>query len=223
MKRNFKKGLTGIETAIILIAIVLVAAAFAFVVMNMGFGAVQKTGEAITKGTEEASSSLEVVGAVIAENRTKVPTGQYVIIYVKPGVGGMPVDANKTIVTYVVEEPSRLAKHYSKKAVVFSDNLTCTADPIETTLNTTDLSKAKVVHSYTVLACEVYGDGDHLIEIGEKWAFVINVSAIYGKKTLNDIWIPYLVFRVEIKPPTGAVLVVERRLPAAITPVMETW
>jgi len=87
----FKKGLTGIETAIILIAIVLVAAAFAFIVMNMGFGAVQKTGEAITKGTEEASSALETAGTVIAIRKTDGK--EFIVIYVKPGVGGIPIDA----------------------------------------------------------------------------------------------------------------------------------
>ena len=37
MKLNYRRGMTGLETAIILVAFVITAAAFAFVVLNMGF------------------------------------------------------------------------------------------------------------------------------------------------------------------------------------------
>ena len=110
----YNKGLTGIETAIILIAIVLVAAAFAFIVLNMGFSATQKAGEVITKGTKAASSSLEVAGTVLAEQKDGK---EYIIIFVKTGIGGMPVDANRTSLTFTVEEPSDKAIVFAKDKV----------------------------------------------------------------------------------------------------------
>lgn len=44
-KNNDKKGLTGLETAIILISFVIVAAAFSFAVSNLGLFTTQKSGE----------------------------------------------------------------------------------------------------------------------------------------------------------------------------------
>ena len=180
----------------------------------MGFGAVQKTGEAITKGTEEASSALETAGTVIAIRKTDGK--EFIVIYVKPGVGGIPIDAQKTAITFTVEEPSTLATHYvveKPDAGVSSTTASkCSASDVTT--------PPSGVTSYTVLACVVHGDTDNLIELGEKWAFVINVTRIYNAPNKFE---PYMEFTVEIKPPAGAVLIVHRRLPASITPVMETW
>jgi len=60
------KGLTGLETAIILIAFVIVAAAFAFVVLNMGFYTAQRSKTIMSSGLGEASSALELDGSVLA-------------------------------------------------------------------------------------------------------------------------------------------------------------
>ncbi len=54
------------ESALILIAIVIVAAALAFVVLNMGFATSQKAKTSITSALGEAGSSLSISGKVIA-------------------------------------------------------------------------------------------------------------------------------------------------------------
>jgi flagellin FlaB len=56
----------GIESAIVLIAFVIVAAALAFVVLNMGFFASQRSKAAIGTGLSQASSALEIDGSVLA-------------------------------------------------------------------------------------------------------------------------------------------------------------
>jgi len=58
------RGIIGIESAIVLIAFVIVAAALAFVVLNMGFSTTQKAKTAIIAAVEEAGSSLEVAGKI---------------------------------------------------------------------------------------------------------------------------------------------------------------
>ena len=58
------RGIIGIESAIVLIAFVIVAAALAFVVLNMGFSTTQKAKTAIIAAMEEAGSSLEVSGKI---------------------------------------------------------------------------------------------------------------------------------------------------------------
>src|SRR3972149_3916414 len=65
-KGHTHRGIIGIESAIVLIAFVIVAAALAFVVLNMGFSTTQKAKTAIIAAVEEAGSSLEVAGKITA-------------------------------------------------------------------------------------------------------------------------------------------------------------
>ena len=46
-----RRGMTGLETAIILVAFVITAAAFAFVVLNMGFLTAEKSQSVISSGS----------------------------------------------------------------------------------------------------------------------------------------------------------------------------
>ncbi len=62
-----QEGITGLETAIILIAFVVVAAVFAYTVLSAGLFATQKSSEAVYSGLSEAKSSLELKGGVILE------------------------------------------------------------------------------------------------------------------------------------------------------------
>ncbi|RLG74627.1 MAG: flagellin, partial [Thermoprotei archaeon] len=66
-RRSFgRRGIVGIESAIVMIAFVIVAAALAFVVLNMGFFTTQQSRAAIQRGLGEASSALELDGTVVA-------------------------------------------------------------------------------------------------------------------------------------------------------------
>ncbi len=82
--------MTGLETAIILIAFVIVAAAFAFAVLNLGFASTQKSGEILKAGLEEATSSIELSGSVVA-SAEQGSDSQYhlsnITIYVKTRSG----------------------------------------------------------------------------------------------------------------------------------------
>jgi len=59
-----QKGITGLETAIILIAFVVVAAVFAFTVLSAGLFSTEKSKEAVYSGLKEAQSTLELKGSV---------------------------------------------------------------------------------------------------------------------------------------------------------------
>jgi flagellin-like protein len=61
-------GITGLETAIILIAFVVVAAVFAYTVLSAGLFSTQKSQEAVYNGLQETQNTLEVKGAVLAES-----------------------------------------------------------------------------------------------------------------------------------------------------------
>ena len=62
--RRDQRGVTGLETAIILIAFVVVASVFAYTVLSAGIFSAEKGKEAIHSGLEQARSSMDVQGSV---------------------------------------------------------------------------------------------------------------------------------------------------------------
>jgi len=194
-RKTRRRGLTGLETAIILIAFVIVAAAFAFAVLNLGFASTQKSGEVLKAGLEEATSSIEPAGSVIAGGALSGDTYyvKNVSIYVKTAVGKRPVDMSNDTLTISYLDP-----------YTHIDRLLRTSDPSTTQVTVT----------------EVKGDGDSLLEFGEIWKIVIHLDNIYG--SLDQVQLkPNDVFIVEIKPSVGSMLKVERRVPPSIDPVMD--
>ncbi len=61
-----EEGITGLETAIILIAFVVVATVFAFVVLSTGLFSSERGKEAVYSGLQKTRGSLELRGSVIA-------------------------------------------------------------------------------------------------------------------------------------------------------------
>jgi flagellin FlaB len=179
--RTPRRGLTGLETAIILIAFVIVASAFAFTVLNVGFQSTQKSQEVIAAGMEEASSVMEIDGAVIAKSDGN--TLQNVSFVIKLSAGKSPVDLSqgKLAITWTSKN-----KH--------EDNIY-------------DRTKANVTSVFP-------DDTDMYLRYGDKYTVIINVAAIDDNLGAND------EFKVELKPPKGAVLTLARRLPPALDPVM---
>lgn len=60
------KGITGLETAIILIAFVVVATVFAFVVLTTGIFSSERGKETVFAGLQKARGTMEVRGGVVA-------------------------------------------------------------------------------------------------------------------------------------------------------------
>lgn len=89
---------TGLEAAIVLIAFIVVAAVFSYVVLGAGFFTTQKSQEVVHTGVAQASSNMEVSGPVVIQaDGAKVKT---ITFYLQLAAGGSPIDMNK--VTYVV-------------------------------------------------------------------------------------------------------------------------
>ena len=101
--RPTHRGVIGIEAAIVLIAFVIVAAALAFVVLNMGFTTTQKAKTAIVAALEEAGSSMQVTGKITATgdvtnirlNTTNIP------IKIVSGGASANLDGNVTSVRFI--------------------------------------------------------------------------------------------------------------------------
>jgi archaeal flagellin FlaB len=71
-----RKGITGLETAIILIAFVVVAAVFAYTTLSAGLFSTGKAGEAVYSGLQEVQSSIDVRGDVVGFRDTLNSSGQ---------------------------------------------------------------------------------------------------------------------------------------------------
>jgi len=90
--RKSQEGITGLETAIILIAFVIVASVFAYVVLSAGLFSSQKAKEAINAGLQSTMSTLEVKGNIIARMEAGVVTNIYFCVGIP--AAGYPVDFN---------------------------------------------------------------------------------------------------------------------------------
>jgi len=192
MKNPKRKGMTGLETAIILVAFVITAAAFSFVVLNMGFLTAQKSQTVISAGMDEATSSIQADGDVIGEFDLTSGNMTVCSFYVRLSQGREPIDTagDKLIVTY-----SNPRKHGVIK---------------DSTKNGASIT-------------EVVGDGDTLIETGERWEVTVTFATVAGADILNsnDAYCQsYETFRLEMRPSQGSVLTIERTLPAVNSAIM---
>jgi archaeal flagellin FlaB len=89
-----QRGITGLETAIIMISFVIVASVFAYVVISAGLFSSQKSQEAVNKGIEAASSAIVLKGGVVAVCE-HFGVGGYVsqlTFTITNEMGGAPVD-----------------------------------------------------------------------------------------------------------------------------------
>ena len=190
-----KKGIVGIEAAIVLIAFVIIAAALAYVVINMGFFATQKTKETIGSGIEEATSALQLDGSVIGKTNASAKIS-YVVFPVKLSVGRSVVDlSNGSVVISVYLPNATLLNIYNGTYQGSSP----------TELNLTALNMG----ADTAIAIFYNNDNDTVLESKEK-AFV--VMYLGSNHELSD----YETIKIEIKTGTGAALTVVRTAPGGM-------
>ncbi len=94
-----KQGIIGLEAAIILIAFVIIAAAFSFMVVNQGLYATDRGKTVIQQGLQEASTPLIVDGTVIVRTNPAGTAVNYAIIPIKAfGVNYVNMGRNQTSV-----------------------------------------------------------------------------------------------------------------------------
>jgi archaeal flagellin FlaB len=113
---------TGLEAAIVLIAFVVVAAVFSYVVLGAGFFTTQKSQEVVHTGVGQASSALELSGPVTVQANATGTALETVDFYMQLAAGGTPVDLTK--VTYTVSTTSELATYIDEDEVAETLNIT---------------------------------------------------------------------------------------------------
>jgi flagellin FlaB len=95
-----EKGFTGLEAAIVLIAFVVVAAVFSYVMLGAGFFTTQKSQEVVHTGVTQASSSVELSGDMIANGDVAGKKIKDVTFYLQLTSGGSTVDIGNTLIVF---------------------------------------------------------------------------------------------------------------------------
>lgn len=173
-----EEGITALETAIILIAFVVVASVFAFTMLSAGTFSTERGKEAVYAGLAEVRSSMEVKGSVLAlaDAAGVTATVESLVVTVSNAMGGEPIDLNTT----------------DKKVLI----------------EYRDARQRVPIDSWTVQFH--VSDSDDLLENGEMAEITIPVGSGVLSETLGI----NTEFALEIKPPSGAVLNIQRTTPA---------
>jgi flagellin FlaB len=187
---NKEEAFTGLEAAIVLIAFVVVAAVFSYVVLGAGFFTTQKSQEVVHSGVASASSSMEVVGNVYGLNTEVTDPEEVDKVQFSIGTtaGGAGIDMTKVVMTY------QDAANYGIINPVGTDYATLFAAAEQGTWGLT----------------QVKGDGDTLLEPNEQFTVTIFPGNANTTLTVNK------KFTVEMKPQVGGVLLLERSVPGQI-------
>lgn len=90
--REQQEGITGLETAIILIAFVIVASVFAYVVLSAGLFSSQKAKEAVNAGVQSTMATVEIRGNIVVKMESALVTEIYLCVGLPHA--GSPVDFN---------------------------------------------------------------------------------------------------------------------------------
>jgi len=210
-----KKAISGLETAIVLIAFVIVASAFAYAVLNMGFLATQKSQQVVLGGLAAASSALVVDGPVYGYSNAPGPTGNLtsIIFWLKTASGGTTVDLNVNKTTIGFQNPRGVWPN-----IYTADIAAGTESSLAVTYTVAGTSYIVAADGATSIVWEV-GSGFQL-QSGQKVRVTIDLTALSisscttgGQVQKNE------EFKVIVKPPVGSVLEIDRFAPAAVATV----
>ena len=165
-----QKGITGLETAIILIAFVTVAAVLAYTVLSAGIFSSERGKEAVYSGLNSAASTMGVKGSVLGSGwNTDTPTLEFTLA---TAIQGASIDLNQLVFNYY---DAHVVKSGNTAVGTFTFH---TAGVDVTTLSGNDQVLVDV----------------QLADIGTA------LSA-------------YETFTLEIIPPTGATITIQKTLP----------
>ena len=175
-------GFTGLESAIILIAFVVVGAVFSHVIISAGMGISDDAGSKVHEGLSRAGSSLVVAGSIYAvdlNNDPRIAEGILVPIRLLPGSD--PVDLRMVTINLIgrntyetiapndpLYTPLPTAHYFSiySPAPPDQDPILCSGDMVTLFIRPMYLSNCKPGHSPTI---EIITPGVHPIQIPLKF------------------------------------------------------
>ena len=218
------RGIIGIESAIVLIAFVIVAAALAFVVLNMGFSTTQKAKTTIVSTLQQAGTSLVVEGKIIGSSY--IPGGgaasglNATSIPIKITAGGDSVNL----------DPSITAIKYLSNQITYDDIYAGTLQEVGTFSSLETATGAAAGLNYITvdpftdagwplettafIYWTISANGNDILEAGEH----ANLAIIFAR---GDLPAELDTFRAELILASGAALTVERNIPNLTSEVVD--
>jgi archaellin len=193
--RRSQAGMTGLETAIILIAFSTVAAVFGYSVLSAGLFSAERGKETIYSGLRQAKANMEISGSVIVKSNALKTSADNITFTVRNAIAGAPID---------MTQPSGAGKN---RCVI--------------SLTAADVYYNNVAWTKSDIGAS---DNDSLLEAGEQMELTILLNGIEtaGGTTLtnpnigtND-W-----FNIQVKPAQGSTMTLQRTLPAGLDPIMD--
>ena len=228
-----QRGITGLETAIILIAFVVVASVFSFTVLSTGVFASERSKETVYAGLEEAKSSLEPRGAMIAfKGRAGTTTADDTIyklqFVLSNAIAGTPVD---------------LTPPYSSNGSGTDPDISSGAE-YKTVISYIDKNQYLSDVPWTIKLLG-QSSNDFLLEQGEKAEITVwllqrltgvtnptdnngvakystaDVNGSNGILTAGTLLNENDQFTIEVKPGSGATLALQRIVPSRLDTIMD--
>ena len=178
-----QKGISGLETAIILIAFVTVASVLAYSVLSAGIFSAEEGQKAVYAGLEGAQSTLEVKGSVL-------------------GMGTQGVDP----------DPDTLTSVQFTVGMAIAGN-TVDMDAVSINYWDADVASTDVTWSYALSAQSTERGSANLLEGDELMVITVTVPA-------TAELVIYETFTLQVLPPNGSALTIERTLGGSIEAVM---
>jgi flagellin FlaB len=195
-----KRGIVGLEAAIILIAFVVIAAIFSFMVINQGLFATDRGKVVIQEGLKQASTPLAVDGTIFVKTNSDGTNVTGIVIPLKAyGVKYVAMWNETTVVTLKVGDNAWPNVYNGTGSLGAAANFT-------TLLDDTDEGTARLFIQNS--------DGDESLNSDEKGYLVISLAA-------GDGAIPRAPVNIEVRLEKSSPLTIEFYVPEIVPP--DTW
>jgi len=188
-----QRGMTGLETAIILIAFVTVAALFGYAVLSAGLFSAERGKETIYASLQQAKANMEISGSVIVESSDVTDNATIIHFTLRNAITGTPIDMT----------PNFGATEGDNKCVISLTTAGGYCNNIKW-----DISRMGAA------------DSDDLLEAGEQFGITIDLADLGFDDPgigVNE-W-----FNIQVKPTQGSTMSIQRTLPAGLEKVMDLY
>lgn len=175
-----QRGMTGLETAIILIAFVTVASVLAYSVLSAGIFSAERGKATVYSGLESAQATMELQGSVLGLSPAELVLEQVQFSVGLTIQGGDKVDISAVVINYF-------------------DSL---------------IHEENVVWTGVLSAGSTERGAPALLEEDELFVVMVTIPAAADLAEYDD-------FTIQVIPPTGATITLQRTLPGGISKVMD--
>ncbi|MDD4256087.1 MAG: flagellin [Methanofollis sp.] len=163
------EAFTGLEAAIVLIAFVVVAAVFSYMMLGAGFFTSQKSQEVVHTATSQTSSSVDLAGSVVViGDEDKLANATF---YLQLTSGGTAVDLNRTAYAVTTDNAFALLNSTQVKYTWYNNGT-----DTDSLLEAGELVKVDIPLSKSLLT----GDTKAVVTVNPRQIFTIDVKPSVG-------------------------------------------